>query len=369
MQARPAQLPWSPSRIRNLILDTTYKGEWTWGKRPLPHNAGRETIILPVEPIVTPLVWEAAQEALRANGRRQQRHASYDYLLSGMVTCGCCGLSYGGKTWQGQLPYYRCTAKQGLHGPYGQRGERCPSLSIRADKLDALVWADIRHFAEEIGPTIAEVRTAYAAHHGDADAIRRRIEAVRAELAGKIGERDLMLTLFRQGASRRARSTPNSRRSMGKSGRSRARVAALETEQGTADALAAKLTEAKAVLHELRAQLAAIKTGAERAAIARKLVRGITVWTREIDGKPQPVARSSTCSGRPGRTRGGDERANKGFHRSSKSPTLAATTSSSTPACRPGRTPIGPTRTGTASRPTRSPPGRRTRTLRRRSKG
>jgi len=363
VRARPAKLPWSPSRIRNLIVDTTYKGEWTWGKHPLPHNAGREKIVLPIEPIVSPLVWEAAQEALRANGRRQQRHAAYDYLLSGLVTCGCCSLSYGGKTWQGRLPYYRCTAKQGLHGPYGQGGMKCPSLGIRADKLDALVWDDICHFAEEIGPTLEEVRAAYAAHVGDADAIGRRIEEARAKLAGKIGDRDLMLTLFRQGRIPSSALDTQLAQIDGEERALTARITALEGERGIADALVTKLTDAEAVLREVRARLAAIETGAERAAIVRKLVRGITVWTREIDGKAQPVAEieylfrkgEADQAGEPGRS-------TKASTPSSKSRMFAASTSSSIPVCKPGPMPITPTHTDTASPPTPPPPGTRTRT-------
>ncbi len=365
VRARPARLPWSPSRIRNLITDTTHKGEWTWGKRPLPHNAGREMIILPVEPIVTPLVWEAAQEALRANGRRQQRHAAYDYLLSGLIICGCCGLSYGGKTWQGQLPYYRCTAKQGLHGPYGRRGEKCPSLGIRADKLDALVWTDIRQFAEEIGPTLAEVRAAYAASVGDANAIKRRVQSARAELAGKVGERDMMLTLFRQGRIPASALDTQLAQIAGEEVALTARMSALEAKQGGSDALAAKLTEAEGVLREVRARLAAIEDagGGERAAIVRKLVRRITVWTREIDGKAQPVAEIEYLFRKGGADQAGEpSRSTRASTPSSKSRTLAVTTSSSTPACKPGRTPTMPTPTATASPPTPPPSGTRTRT-------
>lgn len=53
--------------------------------------------------------------------------------------------------------------------------------------------------AEEIGPRSTEVRAAHAARVGDAAAIGKKIAAARADLTGKVGERDLMLTLFRQG--------------------------------------------------------------------------------------------------------------------------------------------------------------------------
>lgn len=193
------------------------------------------------------------------------------------------------------------------------------------------------------------MRAAYAAHHGDADALRRRIEATRAEVAGKIGERDLMLTLFRQGRIPASALDTQLAQIEGEERALTARIAALETEQGSADALATKLTEAEAVLHEVRARLAAIETGTERPAIVRKLVRGITVWTREIDGKMQPVAEIAYLFRKGGAGHTGESSGHtRASTPSSKSRTLAAISSSSTPACKPGPTPITPMPTGTA---------------------
>ena len=109
------------------------------------------------------------------------------------------------------------------------------------------------------------------------------------------------------------------------------------------------VTEAEAVLNEIRARLAAIRTVAERASIVRKLVRGITIWTEEVDGKRVPVADIEYLfrRGKAGQT-GSHSGSTRASTPSSKSRMLAATTSSSTPECKPGPTPTTPTRTATA---------------------
>jgi len=69
-------------------------GEHAFGKRT--KNRNRKPIVRTVSAIVTPDVWEAAQEALRANRIMCKRNQKQTYLLRGLIKCGLCGLTFCG---------------------------------------------------------------------------------------------------------------------------------------------------------------------------------------------------------------------------------------------------------------------------------
>ena len=69
---------WRPSRIRNLVTNTVYKGVHIYGKRS---KKPRELIERPVPPVVEPDTWQRAQETLRKNQLFSRRNAKRRYLL------------------------------------------------------------------------------------------------------------------------------------------------------------------------------------------------------------------------------------------------------------------------------------------------
>ncbi len=83
---------WSPARVRNLVMNTVYKGEHYYGKRG---KKSRDLIQRAVPAIVPVEIWEQAQHILHSNMIMSARNGKRQYLLRGYITCGLCGLTYG----------------------------------------------------------------------------------------------------------------------------------------------------------------------------------------------------------------------------------------------------------------------------------
>jgi site-specific DNA recombinase len=143
---------WSSSRVRNILVETVYKGLHRYGKRR--GRAGstigldRGIIERPAPALVDDATWEAAQGRLRDNRRFSARNSKHHYLLRGLMRCGLCGLTYVGRTGKVkggyQRHYYSCAGSMSRErGPYGVRGEKCPSKTLPAEAMEQAIWADI----------------------------------------------------------------------------------------------------------------------------------------------------------------------------------------------------------------------------------
>jgi site-specific DNA recombinase len=83
---------WRPSRVRNLLVSSTYMGRHQWGKRSRSKN--RQIINRDVPPIVSEDIWQRAQLTLKANFLFGKRGTTRSYLLRGLVKCALCNLTY-----------------------------------------------------------------------------------------------------------------------------------------------------------------------------------------------------------------------------------------------------------------------------------
>jgi site-specific DNA recombinase len=207
-QTRTAGI-WRAGRIRNLVVNSVYRGLHVWGKRS---KSGKgQTIERAVPAIVTPEVWHRAQATLTKNQLFSKRNAKRDYLLRGLMKCQKCGLTYVGSSYQRKkrdelgrdVPYgehkvyYRCNGAAGTRGLYGAQGLRCPSPAVPGE-IERIVWNAIVEILRD--PKAAGRRLQAAAERGtkkargDVD----RLAQARAARAVKAGERDRLLTLYRK---------------------------------------------------------------------------------------------------------------------------------------------------------------------------
>lgn len=115
--------PWLSGNVCKLIRNTAYKGEFVWEHK----TAGR--FVLPVPAIVSPELWERAQQ------KRRGRPPNRNYLLRSCVRCGNCDKAMT-PIWYGQRAYYRCTNKY--------TRAHCPTPVIRMDKVLADTEALLR---------------------------------------------------------------------------------------------------------------------------------------------------------------------------------------------------------------------------------
>ena len=84
---------WTLSRIRNLVVNSVYKGVHVYGKRSAKP---RELISRSVAAIVDESTWGKAQATLVYNQRIPPGTAKRKYLMRGLVRCGVCGNMFSG---------------------------------------------------------------------------------------------------------------------------------------------------------------------------------------------------------------------------------------------------------------------------------
>jgi site-specific DNA recombinase len=130
-RTRPA-----PARRRKSALQPVGPGE---SQQPAP---AEEWIAVPVPAIISSETFEAAQHRLDRNVQMARRNnTTYEYLLRGLVSCGQCRLTCGGRTLPPGYHYYFCRGR--TDALRLAIGERCTARYAPAQALDELVWQDL----------------------------------------------------------------------------------------------------------------------------------------------------------------------------------------------------------------------------------
>jgi site-specific DNA recombinase len=288
-RAKPPANVWRPSRIRNIITSSTYRGEHLYGKRS---KQGREPVARAVPAIVDVTTWQRAQETLRQNLLFSPRNAKRRYLLRSMIRCGTCGMSYTGKGYPdhhgGVNIKYLCLGKHGLHGPYGARGERCPSMVIDGS-VEELVWSDIEGFLRNPGAVLDEVYR----EHGDTRSTTRNAVAQQQRLNRVLvscgSERDAVIGLYRRGRIDEATLDRQlddidrlERDARDELQRVQDEIISLETVENGSEGV-------EDILRKLRAVLDGELTWEVRRKLVELLVGGVRVDTAETDGVREAI--------------------------------------------------------------------------------
>jgi site-specific DNA recombinase len=264
VRARKTQSIWRAGLIRNMVTNSIYKGQLSYGRRT--DKREREVIVAPMEGLVSPALWDEAQATLARN-RRCAKNTPRHYLLRGVMRCGICNLTYVG-SWSKDVGWYRCggqIAERGLEG-------HCPGCSLRSDRIEPQIWADVERFLRNPGDVLDELDEARereaqgAIAEAESITLRRALESLDAQKArlvrsvrnGGLTDADVRVELDQISRERAALE---------------ARVAAQEPPH-------AEIVpqEARDLLSEVRARLDAGLTDEQRQEIVRLLV-GIVVHT------------------------------------------------------------------------------------------
>jgi len=178
---------WSATTIRGMLDNPAYIGRAVLGRsrvvgagprlrlirrnaRPVPSAtqrvAGRreEWIEIPVPALVDPDVFEAARAQLDENRKRKRESLRGPrWLLQGLTVCRCCGYAYYAKTSalsptdrsKGKRHYYRCIGADAyrLNG-----AAKCGNPAVRGDRLEQMVWHQVRALLEDPGRVADEFR-------------------------------------------------------------------------------------------------------------------------------------------------------------------------------------------------------------------
>src|SRR5712691_10537354 len=152
---------WNVASVRGILRSPTYTGVVYSGRtRPAPARRRKsalqpvgpgqsqqptpaeEWIAVPVPAIISEETFEAAQHRLHRNVQMARRNnTTYTYLLRGLVSCGQCRLTCGGRTLHPGYHYYFCRGR--TDALRLALGERCTARYAPAQVLDALVWQDL----------------------------------------------------------------------------------------------------------------------------------------------------------------------------------------------------------------------------------
>ncbi len=132
---------WATTIVRRILRNPTYKGEWHY-------NAGadagtqEQTFVIAVPAIVDAATWEKVQVQLERNKLKAKRNGKHDYLLTGIIKCGCGRSMHGHYIQSGQdksFFYYVCS-----DAAMRKDERQCNEKYIRADHLDAATWLALR---------------------------------------------------------------------------------------------------------------------------------------------------------------------------------------------------------------------------------
>ena len=152
---------WNVASVRGILRSPTYTGVAYSGRtRPAPARRRKsalqpvgpgqsqqpapveEWIAVPVPALISEAAFEAAQHRLDRNVQMARRNnTTYAYLLRGLVSCGRCRLTCGGRTLHPGYHYYFCRGR--TDSLRVALGERCTARYAPAQTLDELVWQDL----------------------------------------------------------------------------------------------------------------------------------------------------------------------------------------------------------------------------------
>jgi site-specific DNA recombinase len=124
---------WVHVSVHYIIKSETYCGVFRYGKEKGHHGGMRpkdEHVLVSVPPIVTRETWERAQARRSYNSKIARRRMKREYLLRGLILCGC------GRVMVGTHEKYCCTRR---YNPTGNK-EPCTEPLVRGAIIEPVTW-------------------------------------------------------------------------------------------------------------------------------------------------------------------------------------------------------------------------------------
>ena len=206
---------WHEAQIHRLLAREAYKGEWWYGRtRTVTTDSGKrvyerdrdEWVCIPFPPLVDEDIWERAQSTKRQRTNLSKRNTKLFYLLRGLVRCSECGLVFTARAtmrnkflkndkvyqydFESPRRYYKC------NGMMKYRTDCREHPFIRAEKLDDLVWSEVKEVVKNPALIMAGMQSLRT--DGDSGLEERRAKAER-ELRNVQTEEDKLITLYAKG--------------------------------------------------------------------------------------------------------------------------------------------------------------------------
>ena len=138
---------WRGEVIREILISETYCGIWRYGKNIGKGGKGGkrpidEHITVNVPAIVTRETWELAQARRAYNSRIARRKMKGEYLLRGLIFCGCGrGMAGGGRHSRYTHYHYRCPRRYVSGVAAGS--ELCNEPLVKGGLIECVTWDSI----------------------------------------------------------------------------------------------------------------------------------------------------------------------------------------------------------------------------------
>ena len=214
---------WWDGQVHRILSNETYRGTWWYGRaRYVSTEEGMqvyeqpqdEWIGVPFPTLVDEETWEKARALRRKRKTKSKRNTKVFYLLQHMVRCAECGFLMGGAATtkkevkrNGKVYKYEMNPPRRYYRCYGYQQMRLqcrPKPMIRAERLEGLVWNEIRKVLENPGLIIAGIEALSSQEDGgglveeialaERDLQKVQMEedrAIRLYVSGKITEDQL----------------------------------------------------------------------------------------------------------------------------------------------------------------------------------
>ena len=176
---------WYDRTVHRNLGNETYRGTWWFGKRrhvATEHGTRRydrpedEWVGVPFPPVVDEETWEQAQEAKKRRFTRSGRNTKLFYLLQHLVRCAECGYLMGCRANRRQTSrrkgkdyIYDLDTPHRYYNCYGMlnEGVKCREHPyIRAERLEGLVWGEVKKVLENPGLIVAGIEALNAQANG-----------------------------------------------------------------------------------------------------------------------------------------------------------------------------------------------------------
>lgn len=206
---------WNAACIRYILTNPTYKGCFYNQKFAFVRDENRrvkrvvrppeEWVMIPVPPVVSPEMWEAAQA--REFPRRRAWgvvNSPEPHLLVGLISCGTCGYRLTTQGGDGKrAAAYECPRR--IH-PDPQK--RCPSRGYlrasdgkRARGIDGIIWGMVEGWLRNPDVLLEQYEARRRALQDEFLQVRLResLERVESKLAALLRQKDELLDLRLEG--------------------------------------------------------------------------------------------------------------------------------------------------------------------------
>lgn len=187
---------WGPSRLREMLRSTTYRGS-----RTVDVATGAITHETPA--LVDEVTWARAQARLAANKHKGRPAADEPYLLTGLLRCGRCERLYGGNSVTrkrgARYRYYRCAGHDYLPGGAVRHCDGKVGRADGPDGWETLAWADALRVLRDPGAHLERAHARLHRRAAELDEGAGRIGSLEARLRERdAAASDVLLLLDRQ---------------------------------------------------------------------------------------------------------------------------------------------------------------------------